>query len=126
LKTHSYTETNHTLLAKYRSAENEELSVKDLVKKMESEIAQLEQLSIACVSEMKKSRDTLMEIALKPSSASTVDYLDVLIENEKRDMSVGWKDRMAFYEKGKIQAALIDQCTLNPQDMMAKIKAGRQ
>ena len=42
---------------------------------------------------LRRSIDKLNEIALKPTSLSTSDYIDVLIQSERTAGEPGWQDR---------------------------------
>lgn len=51
----------------------------------------------------------LDEIALKPNPLTGVEYIDLLIESEKRSAGPGWQQRIKYYEEAKRQAEMLSK-----------------
>ena len=51
----------------------------------------------------------LDEIALKPNPLTQVEYLELLIESEKRECKPGWKQRLRYIEEAKSQAEILSK-----------------
>ena len=84
--------------------------------KVEGMLAQLErclqQLRIDVLSDMYKVRMSLKrldEIALKPNPLTEVQYIELLIKNEKREARPGWKDRVKAFEDFKKKAQMFSK-----------------
>ena len=51
----------------------------------------------------------LDEIALKPNPLTEVEYIEVLIESEKRGAKPGYQQRINYYEEAKRQAEMLSR-----------------
>lgn len=51
----------------------------------------------------------LDEIALKPNPLTQVEYLELLIESEKREAKPGWKQRIQYLEVAKSHAEILSK-----------------
>lgn len=72
----------------------------------------LQQLRIDVLSDMYKVRMSLKrldEIALKPNPLTEVQYIELLIKNEKREARPGWKDRVKAFEDFKKKAQMFSK-----------------
>ena len=49
------------------------------------------------------------EIALKPNPLTEVEYLELLIESEKREAKPGWKQRIQYLEEAKRHAEILSK-----------------
>ena len=61
---------------------------------------------------IKKAQQSLRrldDIALKPIPSTQVDYLEMLIESEKRDAKSGWKQRVKYLEVAKGHAETLSK-----------------
>ena len=65
------------------------------------------------ISEVKRCLDRLQEIALKPNPLSEVEYIDLLIDTEKREREERWEERVkhleAVRENAQVLAGVKDQ-----------------
>ena len=52
---------------------------------------------------LEKCRERLNEIAMRPQTMPSEEYLQQMIENEKNSQDIGWQNRMAALEKVKSQ-----------------------
>ena len=56
------------------------------------------------IHQVQTSLQRLDEIALKPNPLTEVEYIDLLIDSEKQEARIGWRDRVQYYEAAKEQA----------------------
>ncbi|XP_030607797.1 uncharacterized protein LOC115795828 [Archocentrus centrarchus] len=103
------------LKEKYQKAEGEKMTVQKVVgrlkeeyKRLQAEVVKLMQRSAECLNRLK-------EIALKPNPLSTPEYIDMLIEGEKHEGKLGWKERVQALMKMKEKA-----------ETMAKVEKGEK
>ena len=61
-----------------------------------------------CVQTIKQSLRHLDEIALKPNPLTKVEYIELLIQEEKDQAKGGWQQRVLSYEEIKQQAILLE------------------
>ncbi|CAG0882937.1 unnamed protein product [Darwinula stevensoni] len=100
------TRTAEDLKEKYEAAAGKMLDAEEIVKELTKEfnrerakILQLTKQAHAC---LKK----LDEIALKPDPLGVTDYLDLLIETEKKENRPGYLQRIKYLENTRAKAAL--------------------
>ncbi|XP_034770646.2 uncharacterized protein LOC117401647 [Acipenser ruthenus] len=96
-------------------ATGEFMSTKEILTRLEDELSiiedklmQLIELSSSCLARLE-------EIALKPKTLSTSEYIDLLIRNEKEDKKPGFEDRIQNLETMKKNS-----------DLLAKIARGEK
>uniref|UniRef100_A0A667ZC03 AIG1-type G domain-containing protein n=1 Tax=Myripristis murdjan TaxID=586833 RepID=A0A667ZC03_9TELE len=70
---------------KYEQATQAKLTVQQIIKKQEKEIANLQDEIMSLIEESARSIARLKEIALRPNPLSTPEYIDLLIEGEKSE-----------------------------------------
>ena len=101
------TRTHKDLKMKYDSA----VGGKSLVENMiDSHQQQLEKAHAELHEMVDEARQCLMkldQIALKPNPITQVEYLQVLIESEKKQAKKGWLDRVKYLETTKQQAEFL-------------------
>ena len=97
---------SHDLKMKYDTA----VSGKSIVEGMLNELERyLNELRLKVLSDMYKVRQCLRrldEIAFKPNPLTEVQYIELLIENEKKEGRAGWMDRVRAFEDGKKKAEM--------------------
>ena len=59
------------------------------------------------IEEVRTCLDILHRIALKPNPLTQVDYIQILINSEKRQAKKGWQDRVSYLSKTKDQALML-------------------
>lgn len=86
--------TVQELKEKYLDASKAKTPVQALIQKLKAEykrveeqVGKLMEMSATCLNRLK-------EIALKPNPLSTPEYIDMLIEGEKSEAKLGWKQRV--------------------------------
>ena len=99
--------------ARYRDASGKKLTVQQVIKKHMESLKEVRATVFALIAEAHKSVTRLEEIALKSNPLSTVEYIDLLIETEKRSGKPGWQDRVHGLEDVRKEA-----------DITGKVKKG--
>lgn len=98
--------TSQDLKMKYNLAVSGKAIVQDMLSELENG---LHELRIKVLSDMYKVWESLRrldEIALRPNPLTEVQYIELLIETEKRECRPGFKDRVKAFEDVKKKAKL--------------------
>ena len=66
----------------------------------------VEELILLIMLKAQQSLQRLDEIALKFNPLARTEFLELLIESEKNEAKLGWKKRVQYYEKAKLQAEI--------------------
>ena len=124
------TRTYKDIEERYKDATGKQLTVKEVIRKLKQDI----EIGRKCITELIDESGRILkrldEIALKPNPLSTIDYIDLLIESEKREAKQGWHSRMKVLEDIRKGEDIIKQvredvnaCSLITQaSMMGKDK----
>ena len=97
MEAHKVTRTYEDLTQKYGNAGDRWLSYKHLIK-CQNEIKATQARIELLVSRARDCITRLNEIALKPSSWSRSEYLEMFIAAEKSEGNLGWEDRVRLLE----------------------------
>ncbi|KAJ8026227.1 hypothetical protein HOLleu_34020 [Holothuria leucospilota] len=87
------TMTYADLLESYEGALRAVLKTEELVKCIEEDVSTAEIKIEKYLEKVSESLKRLQEIALKPNPSATIDYIDVLIQNEQSEGQKGWQER---------------------------------
>ena len=85
--------------AKYQSAQQEKNKNVSVIDEIKRKYNNLMEDNKALVIEVKQLINRLQEIALKPNPISEIEYIDILIENEKEAKKQGYKERVKILEE---------------------------
>ncbi|KAK1155428.1 hypothetical protein AOXY_G27263 [Acipenser oxyrinchus oxyrinchus] len=96
-------------------ASGEFMTTKEILAKLEDEFHKIEDKLMQLIEMSSNCLARLEEIALKPNTLSTVEYIDLLIHNEKEERKPGFEDRIQNLTEMKSQA-----------EIMAKIAKGEK
>ena len=66
----------------------------------------VEELILLIMLKAQQSLQRLDEIALKLNPLARTEFLELLIESERNEAKLGWKKRVQYYEKAKLQAEI--------------------
>ena len=101
------TRTHNDLKTKFESASTGKAAVEEMIashqRQLEEAHAQLHEM----VDEARQCLMRLDEIALKPNPLTQVEYIQLLINSEKKQAKEGWLDRVNYLETTKKQAKLL-------------------
>ncbi|XP_034006739.1 uncharacterized protein LOC117498711 [Trematomus bernacchii] len=100
-------QTLDDLKEKYLEASEAKVTVQEVIdqlnaeyKRLQAEVREIMKRSAECL-------NRLGEIALKPNPLSTPEYIDLLIEGEKSEAKLGWKQRVEYLMEMRGQAELM-------------------
>ena len=110
------TRTVKELKKRYDKASDRCKEAKDIIDRLEDDLSRMQENIINMVRQAKKCKQRLNEIALKPSQLNEVDYIDLLILNEKIEKKCGYLERIEALEHLKEAAKLLTQ--LSDKDSM--------
>ncbi|XP_039905258.1 cytolytic toxin-alpha-like [Simochromis diagramma] len=86
--------TMKELKEKYERDTGEKMTVQKVIDKLNAEYKSLQADVVKLMERSAKCLNRLKEIALKPNPLSTLEYIDMLIEEEKSEGKPGWKRRV--------------------------------
>ncbi len=97
------------LKEKYDMAVSGRSRVENMLTKLQEEYHKLRVKVVTNMYEVRVCLHRLDEIALKPNPLTELDYIELLIENEKREGRPGFKDRVDAYEQLKGKAKMFHE-----------------
>lgn len=95
------------LKAKYDEANKGKLDKEKIMQGLLQDLDQGNERVAFLVVRMKKCRQRLDEIAMRPNTLPNEEYLQMMIENEKNNQQPGWQGRVAGLERLKTQGKLM-------------------
>ena len=101
--------TYEDLKQRYHVALKGKSAVKAVVSKITKELKDLEAKHYVTIRQAQKILKRLDEIALKPNPLTEVQYIELLIQSEQREVKPGWENRVKYLEEAKKKAKLIAQ-----------------
>ena len=105
------TRTLESLKEKYLKAVHEKDTAKQMLISLTESLENVHVEVLNKIRQAQKSVRRLNEIALKPKPLTEAEYIDLLIESEKRTASPGWTQRVKYYEDAKRHAQLLSKTT---------------
>ena len=105
------TRTSEDLLKRYNVTKGVKDAAEQAINGLCNELADLSKVVYTDVREARQCIERLSEIALKPNPMTEVEYIDLLIESEKREKRTGFNDRIAAYMKMRKQAQIMGKMT---------------
>ena len=103
------TRTAEDLKKKYHKAVKEKTTSEKMMQSLEESLQKVHVEVLTTIKKAQQSLRRLDEIALKPNPLSQVDYLEILIESEKREAKSGWKQRVKYLEVAKGHAETLSK-----------------
>lgn len=101
------------LLDRYKTAEKGKSQKEVALSGIKRDLIALYEGVSDAISEVKRCLDRLQDIALKPNPLSEVEYIDLLIDTEKREREERWEERVkhleAVRENAQVLAGVKDQ-----------------
>ena len=99
------------MLKRYMDAKGKQLSAIEMSKKAQEELKTIREKVIGLTESARKALEEITRIALKPNPLSVTDYIDLMIETEKREAKEGWKERLVQLEDIKKETETIKKVT---------------
>ena len=103
------TRTVEDLKKKYHKAVKEKATSEKIIKSLEKFFQKVHVEVLTMIKKAQQSLRRLDDIALKPIPSTQVDYLEMLIESEKREAKSGWKQRVKYLEVAKGHAETLSK-----------------
>ena len=103
------TRTLKHLKQKYHKAVKGKATCKQMMKSIEDSLQEVHIQVYTTIVTAQQSLRRLDEIALKPNPLTQVEYLELLIESEKREAKPGWKQRIQYLEEAKRHAEILSK-----------------
>ncbi|VDI83378.1 Hypothetical predicted protein [Mytilus galloprovincialis] len=111
------------LRQKYQIASNEKEKHEKFVKAVTVELNKQANEVWNKMKTVRKSLQRLSEIALRPNPLTDVEYVKLLIENEKREAKPGWQTRVQMLEELKQRAQIITEMPEKKSQLWETVKA---
>ena len=99
--------TYDDLKKRYETAKSGKNKTQSMIVANEQILMQLQAEVYSLLDEVRFSIHRLDEIALRPNPLTDIEYIDLLIESEKREHKHGWKDRIRQYERIRKEAQVL-------------------
>ena len=100
-------QTRKELLKEFQVAESSRNETAALIDNINQRIRKTDDIIEQMLQQARYSLLRLQEIALKPNPMTQAEYIDLLIESEKRECKLGWEDRVKGLEDAKEKALMI-------------------
>ena len=101
------TQTLEELFKEFKVAESSRNETAALIDNINERIRKTDDVIEQMLQQARYSLLRLQEIALKPNPMTQAEYIDLLIESEKRECKLGWEDRVKGLEDAKEKAVMI-------------------
>merc|ERR1712130_57647 len=82
------------LEARYKDASGKKASAEQVLQRLQKDVEGMTKIAIAMIDQMRRSKNRLAQIALKPDHMNSVEYIDMMIQAEKSEGRVGFMDRV--------------------------------
>ena len=101
------TRNHDDLKKKYEVTSSRKATAEEMIASSEQQLESAHAQLLTMTEEAQQCVEKLGKIALKPSPLTQVEYIQLLIESEKKQAMEGWSDRVKYLEEAKQQAELI-------------------
>ena len=105
------TRTAENLKQRYHIALQGKATAEKMMSSLEEFLQNVHEQIRTMIKKAQQSVRRLDEIALKPNPLTEVEYIEVLIESEKRNAKPGWQERTNYLEEAKRQAEMLSKVT---------------
>ena len=115
------TRTSKELRKRYESAMSNKEQLEGVIENMKKELDTLNMAVFRKLEQARRSIEHLQQIALKPNYLTEVEYIDLLIETEKREAKPRWLDRVKALEGVRQQAMIVSELMKNPKGQQQNV-----
>ncbi|KAL0163721.1 hypothetical protein M9458_039474 [Cirrhinus mrigala] len=102
-------ETYQEIKKRYEDAYGQVMSKEKIFEELEKEFQVVQKIVAELIEGYQKSFERLQEIPLKPNLLSTPDYIDLMIESEKKEAKPGFQDRIQSLMEVRKKAEIISK-----------------
>ena len=99
-------QTLQELYKEFKVAESSRNETATLIDNINKRITEIDDVIEQMLQQARYSLQRLQEIALKPNPMTQAEYINLLIESEKRECKLGWEDRVKGLEDAKERASI--------------------
>ena len=99
--------TSDILKKRYETAKSGKNKTQSMIAANEKNFMQLQAEVYSLLEEIRFSIHRLDKIAWRPNTLSDIEYIDLLVESEKREHKPGWKERIHQYEQIRKEAQVL-------------------
>ena len=103
------TRTAEHLIEEYQKAVQQKATSEQMIESINESLQNVHAKVLDIIKRVHGSLRHLDEIALKPNPVTQVEYLELLIESEKREAKPGWTQRIQYLEAVKSHAELLSK-----------------
>ena len=109
------TRTSDELETRYKLVMSSKEQLECVLEDIKKELDTMNMAVFRKIEQVRRSVNRLQEIASKPNYLTEVEYIDLLIETEKREAKPHWMDRVQALESVRHQAVIVAELMKNPQ-----------
>ena len=109
------TRTSDELKTRYESAMSSKEQLECVIEHIEKELDTMNMAVLRKIEQARRSIQRLQEIALKPNYLTEVEYIDLIIETEKREAKPRWMERVQALKDVRQQAEIVAELMKNPE-----------
>lgn len=115
------TQTSEDLLKKYNIAIDAKNKTQTLIDRIQAEFEEIAENVLVMTDQVRKSLTQLDKIALKPNPLTSIEYLDLSIQDEKNNKTLNWERRVAYYEAAKKEADFLQEISAGTDGSIKQI-----
>nr|XP_046186043.1 uncharacterized protein LOC124015128 [Oncorhynchus gorbuscha] len=93
----------------FMKAWGKSMETKEMLDKLEVEFHKIEDALMHLIKQSSDCLKRLNDVALKPSSLSTMEYIEILIRTEEDECKPGFEDRIVGLKKMKAESEILDK-----------------
>lgn len=97
------------LKKKYDTALSGKTKVQGMIEQLQEFLVNVHTTVMGMIIKAQQSLCRLDEIALKPNPLTQLEYIELLIEQEKNEAKPGWQKRIQYYHEAKRQAEILSK-----------------
>ena len=101
--------TSEDLKKKYEMALSGKTKVQGMIKQLQEHLVNMHTTVMGMIIKAQQSLCRLDKIALKPNPLTQLQYIELLIEQEKNDAKPGFEKRVQYYYEAKRQAEILSK-----------------
>lgn len=101
--------TSDDLKKKYEIALSGKTKVQGMIEQLQEYLVNVHTTVMGMIIKAQQSLRRLDEIALKPNPLTQLEYIELLIEQEKNEAKPGWQRRVQYYYEAKRQAEILSK-----------------
>jgi energy-coupling factor transporter ATP-binding protein EcfA2 len=105
------TKTYDDVKKRYEEGTRGSISVQGVITHLNEELKAVCESIFEMVQKAYRCRKRLEEIAIRPNPLTQEEYISLLIESEKRELKLGWEDRVRYLEEAKAFARTVARAT---------------